>query len=283
MSKKFIQDFEKKIKKDIKKYDLFTKKDKVFVACSGGKDSTTALYLLNKFGYDVESLIIDLMIGNWSKDHLKNLEKFCDENKIKLHVISMRDEFNSSICYIRSGIQSKKKLSNCMICGVIKRWLINKKARELGATKLVTGHNLDDAAETVLMNMFKGNQEMGLGLGPKSGILTDKKFVQRIKPLYFCTNEEIKKYSKLMKFPVIYDPCPCSTDVFRRDVRKLIDKMEKKDPDVKQNIVKGFLDMLPVLRERYESDRKLKYCKVCGEPTRNEVCKRCQLMKILHK
>ncbi|MBU3942209.1 MAG: TIGR00269 family protein [Nanoarchaeota archaeon] len=279
--KGFINQFEDKVKSTIRKYTLIDKNDRIIVACSGGKDSTTTLYLLNKFGYHVEALIIDLLIGNWSKKNLENIKQFCKDHRIKLRVVNMRKEFGCSICYIRSGIQSKTKLKNCMICGVIKRWLLNKKARELGATKLATGHNLDDEAETILMNLFKGNPKLSLGLGPKIGIISDKKFVTRIKPLYFCTNEELKSYSRLMNFPVLYDPCPCSIGAFRGEIRKGLARLEKQNLEIKTNIVKNFLKLISILKENYKLNEKLKYCNNCGEPTRNDVCKTCELIKIL--
>jgi uncharacterized protein (TIGR00269 family) len=280
MNMGFIEEFEKKVKDTIEKYHLLSKEDKVIVACSGGKDSTTTIYLLKKFGYNVEGMIIDLLMGEWSKKNLENIKKFCKENGIKLHVINMRKEFGCSMCYIRMSLQSKTKLSNCGICGVIKRWLLNRKARELGATKIATGHNLDDEAETVLMNIFAGNPELCIGFGPKTGITNDGKFVQRIKPLYFCTNEEVRKYSKIMNFPVLYEPCPCSLGSFRREIRKWLTEMESYDPEVKINIVKNFLKLLPILR-RNRKKGELKHCKVCSEPSRNDICKTCELIKTL--
>jgi uncharacterized protein (TIGR00269 family) len=281
MNNKFITNFEKKVKNTIKRYNLLSKKDKVIVACSGGKDSTTILYLLNKFGYNVQGLIIDLLIGDYSKKNLNNITNFCKKNKIKLHIVNMRKEFGASICYIRSGIQEKKNLSNCAVCGVIKRWLLNKKTRELKADKITTGHNLDDCAETVLMNFLKGNPELSIGLGPKAGIIKDKKFTQRIKPLYFLTNREIKKYSEIMKFPVVYDPCPCSTTVFRRDIRNLLNSLEKKNPKIKETTVNNFIKLLPKLKENYSSSKKPMYCTNCGEPSRKTICRRCELVNIL--
>lgn len=276
-----LKEFESKVQGTIKEYGLVDKGDKILVACSGGKDSTTALYLLKKFGYNVEAFIIDLIIGNWSKANLENVKKFCKEQGIKLHVISMREEFGCSICYIRSNIQSKRNFTNCMICGVIKRWVMNQKARELGATKVATGHNLDDEVETLMMNIMKGNPGLSITLGPKTGVIRDKKFIPRIKPLYFCTNDEIREYSKGMGFPVLYKPCPCATGAFRIEVRKLVSEMERQDKDVKMNLVKNFMVMLPILRKAYSPKGSLKYCSVCGEPSRNDVCKRCDLMKVL--
>ena len=282
MHTEFNEKFEREVKNTIKEYKLAEKKDRIIVACSGGKDSTTTLYLLKKFGYNVEGLMIDLLIGKWSDENLKNTKKFCKEHGIKLHVINMRKEFGCSICYIRSGIQEKMKLSNCAICGVIKRWLLNKRARELKADKIATGHNLDDETETILMNIFSGNPDLSLSMGPKNGMIANEKFVQRIKPLYFHTNEEARKYSEAMDFPVIYEPCPCSVNAFRRDIRKWISGIEKHNPGIKMSIVNNFLEMLPSLRKNYKTERKLETCKICGEPSRKNICKRCQLIKILH-
>jgi len=57
---------EKKVGETIKKYNLVDKGEKIIVACSGGKDSTTVLYLLKKFGYNIEAMFVDLGIGRCS-------------------------------------------------------------------------------------------------------------------------------------------------------------------------------------------------------------------------
>ena len=278
--KKFLQDFEQKVKDTIKQYKLCTKKEKIIIACSGGKDSTTVIYLLNKWGYQVEGLIIDLLIGPWSEKNLDNVKDFCQEQKIKLHQVNLREEFGCSMCFMRSGIQKKVKLNNCLICGIIKRWLLNKKTRELKAAKIVTGHNLDDAAETFMMNLLKGNMRLNIGQGPATGVIKDKKFVPRIKPLYFCLNAEVKRYSEIKKFPVLFDPCPCSVEVFRKKIRRNLTELEKKNLQIKSNIVQTFLELLPELKKKYKTTEKLNYCTACGEPSRKEFCKMCELVKL---
>jgi len=252
----------------IKKYRLLTKSDKVVVAASGGKDSCTVLHILNEMGYSPEALSVNLEIGEWSQKNLENLRKFCSDEGIRLHVIDIKKELGYSMCYIRSVIQSKKKLSNCTICGTIRRWIINRKARELGATKLVTGHNLDDEAQTFLMNLFKNNDISGMG--PKTGITQDRMFVQRVKPLYFVTEAEIKDYSMKMKFPVIYRPCPCRVDSFRKSILVELDKL---GPKVKRNLVRHLGEIVPVRK-----GGRIAYCERCGEPARNSVCKACEMI-----
>jgi len=272
----FLNDFENKAKKTISDYSLASKRDRIAVACSGGKDSTAVLYLLKKFGYNIFAVYIDLGIGDYSKKCLENIKEFCSGNKIKLHVISIKREFGCNICYIRSNIQEKHKLSNCTICGVIKRWILNKEARKLKATKLATGHNLDDEAQTVIVNFLKGNVLLGMSSGPLTGIIKDKKFVKRIKPLYFHDEKDIKKYSQIMRFPVLYERCPCAIGTYRIETRRFLAELDKSK---KENIIKNFLKMLPSIRNHFHNKvQKLQYCSLCGEPSRNEVCNACKLI-----
>lgn len=279
---KFLSSFEANFRKAIKEHNLLSKKDRVIVACSGGKDSTTVLYLLNKLGYNVEAMIIDLSNAKYFQDNLRNLRHLCKKEGIGLHVVDFRKEFGYSVCYIRSVLEAKKlKLRSCSICGILKRYLLNKKARELGATKLALGHNLDDEAQTAIMNLINGNIEIGMKAGPKTDGPIDKKFVPRIKPLFFCPENEIREYSEYMGFPVIYERCPCSAGACRPQIRNILNGLEEKYPEIKLNILKNSLHFKKIIREqnRGNGNRKIKYCKSCGEPSKNETCSACQLMR----
>lgn len=271
-----IKKFEEKVKSTIKKHRLLSKKDKVIVACSGGKDSTTALYLLHKFGYNVQALFIHLGIPRSSDENYNNLRRFCKEHGIKLHVFDLKKELGENLIEIHKRTSSS---STCAVCGVIKRHYLNKKARELGATKLVTGHNLDDEAENILLNIFGGNLSISLGLGPISGVRKSEKFVPRVKPLYYCTNAETRKYTEILGFKVIYCNCPLSVMAFRKHVRKVISELEENDKSIKLNIVNNFLKKLPSLRKNVSKSDNISFCAECGEPSRSEVCKKCELIK----
>jgi len=273
----FIHYVERKVLKTIRIYKLIQKKDNIVIGISGGKDSLTCLHILNKILKErrqkLTAIFIDEGIKNYSDKNLKVTKEFCKKENVKLEIYHYKNEFKDSL------IKLIKKYKNpCTVCGVARRYLLNKKARELNATKLVTGHNLDDEAQSILMNQFKGNIEFSAKLGPKTGMLMHSKFIPRIKPLYFITEEEVKLYSKLKNFKISSLKCPYRDISFRSQVRDLLDKLENKYPGTKQSIVKSFLEILPLIRQKFQKEQ-IKTCKSCGEPANKEICRFCELMK----
>lgn len=253
------------------------KKDKVIVAASGGKDSTVVLYLLKNLGYDVYALTIDNGIGKYSKGNLERIRNFCKANKIKLYETSLRKEFRYSL----KKITDKVNVHSCMVCGVLRRYLLNRLARKIKATKVVTGHNLDDEAQSILMNLFRTSMKLSARLGPITGLIKDKRFIPRVKPLYFVSEDEIAEFSKKMKFDVLYSRCPFATDSFRNRIRNLLNGYEKKNPGTKKRVVENFLSDLNDLKKFYKPKTEMNYCKDCGEPSRQEICNSCRIIGML--
>ena len=278
MPSNFEKGFEKKVKNTIEEHGLLSRKDKVLVAVSGGKDSMSTLYLLNKFGFNPEALFIDLRIGDFSARNQTNIENYCQEQDIKLHVTDLRRETGQSACFLKSALAEKEKLNTCSVCGIMKKYVLNRKARELKATKIATGHNLDDEAQTFLMNVFRGNIGLSANASPITSNTANKKFVPRIKPLYYCLEADTRKYSLSKKLPVIYERCPCGTLAYRGKMRKMLDDLEKENPKIKMKLVQKMEALQPVLKRQVKMG-KLRYCEICGEPSRNKHCKACALIQ----
>ncbi|MBI2672766.1 TIGR00269 family protein [Candidatus Woesearchaeota archaeon] len=273
----FVKYFERKVAKGIEKYKIIEKNDKISIACSGGKDSFTLLYLLNKYAEkkkSIEILVIAIDEGIHGYRDLKLLERYCKDNKLPLYVYSYKKEFGDSL----DGILKKNPIRSCSICGVLRRFLLNSKARELGANKLATGHNLDDEAQSIIMNTFKGNLKRSAILGPITGIVKDKRFVRRIKPLYFMLEKEVKTYAFLKNFPVKFSECPYSNDAYRGEIRDYLNEIENKHPGTKHAIVNSFLDILPILKERFKNET-INSCNICGEPCSGNICNVCKLLE----
>jgi len=282
MAVKKQHEIEKLVVKTIRKYKLLFKREKILVACSGGKDSTTLLYILKKLGYNVEAITIDSSIRDYSKKNIDNLRAFCHENQIKLHQISFSQEFGYTLNNIKKILDSKGTImAYCTICGILRRYLLNKKAKELKAQKLATGHNLDDEAESVMMNLLRGNIDLMARLGPITGIVKSRGFVPRVKPLYLCKEKEIEAYSKLKKFPVEYKRCPYAQSSYREIIRNELIDFEKKHNKTKKNIINWFLRILPELKKKHKKDEEMTYCTICGEPSQKTICNACIILEKL--
>src|SRR3989338_7501157 len=215
----FIKYFEKKVIKTIKKYNLIQNNDKIAVAVSGGKDSLSLLYLLDKYAkkYKNQKLIailIDEGIETYRPKTIEDAKKLAKELDIELKIYSFKDEFSKPL----DKILKELKENACSVCGTFRRYLLNKYARKLDVTKLATGHNLDDEAQSILMNQFKGNIEVSARLGPITGIIKDKKFIRRINKININLCIVFCNYIYCLYSWNEFLECPNSYDSYRDEV-----------------------------------------------------------------
>lgn len=267
----FVEYVENKVKETIEKFNLLTKENRIVVATSGGKDSLTALYILKKLDYNVEGLLIDEGIKNYREHTIADLEKFSKEHDIKFRIVSFKDEFNYTLDEI---VNKVKDTLPCTFCGIFRRYLLNKHSKQYDV--LVTGHNLDDESQSVLMNLFKNQIPILARIGPIAGIKR-MNFTKRVKPLYFLTEKEIKAYTILLNFPITYTECPYAKLSYRNHVIDFIHQFSNART-IKENIINFHLQRLNMLKKKYE-DSELTYCKICNEPSTSEICNACKLKK----
>jgi len=280
--KHFTESIEKRVKKTIRKNKLIENGDKIAIAHSGGKDSSNVLFLLNKIfknNPNVNLFVITINEGikEYRDECLKKSEIFCKKLGIERHVFSFKKEFGFTV----DDLTKKMKTGHCGSCGLLRRYLINKKARELGATKVATGHNLDDECQSILMNILKGDLLRLARVGPVPRMAKHKKFVQRIKPLIFIPENESELFTKINKIP--FGPKRCSYSIdnpLRGKTRKFLHDLEKSSPGIKYSLYESALKIAPSIKSKFKSE-KINSCKKCGEPSSREICKVCELLKNL--
>jgi len=170
----------------------------------------------------------------------------------------------------------------CSFCGVLRRKLLNDKAKELHATRIATGHNMDDEIQTALMNYMRGDIEKTALLGALTGVVRDERFVQRIKPLRYCPEEEVLLYANLKR--IEYEPtaCPYAGESLRSTIRKAIDGIEKKHPGSKHQTLKSTDKLIDLLRKNTEYG-KIGRCTKCGDPCSGEICRPCRILEKIKK
>jgi tRNA-5-methyluridine54 2-sulfurtransferase len=278
----YLKYFEKKVRKTIRLHKLVNKDDKIGVAVSGGKDSLTVLELLHTIykenqNITITAILIDEGIDGYRDKSRKTAEEFCKEREIPLHVLSYKDQFGFKLDNVVKGERP------CSVCGVLRRNLLNKAARDLKLTKLATGHNLDDEAQCILMNQFRNNIEATARMGPVTGIQESIHFVRRIKPLYLVSEKEVMTFAYLKGIVDEFTECPYNTQSYRNQVREMLNSFEEKFPGTKQGLVKSFIEYLPELKEKYKKEgAKINLC-ACGEPTSKDKCQKCVVLENLKK
>lgn len=270
----FIEYFENKVKKTIINKKMLESNDKIGVALSGGKDSAVLLYLLNKFRQEFEieikAISIDEGIINYREKTLKFAKELCKSLGIEHFVLSFKEEFGKTL--------DEMPDPKCSYCGVFRRRLLNQKARELRLSKLATGHNLDDIAQAILMNYIRGDVERLIRLFSP---LKSEQFIPKIRPLMEMPEEEVALFAIVNKLPISLEECPYRKQAFRLRIRNFLNELERDTPGIKFSILRGYEKILPLIKEYPRT--KLRKCKICGEPTSQEICKACRMLNEIVK
>lgn len=279
----FIEYFESKVFRTIRQFELIGKEENLGIALSGGKDSLTLLHILNKLSKQnpkikLMAIAINEGIANYRDKTLEAAKSFCEKNSIPFKIYSFEEEFEMPLDTMLEVLDAKP----CTICGIFRRYLLNKKSKELKFTKIATGHNLDDEAQSILMNQFKNNMQASARLGPRVGIKENKNFVQRIKPLYLCTEKEVAAYAFINNLIGSYAECPNVSKSYRAQVRDMLNNFEAQFPGTKYAIVNSFLMVSPDLKERFKGE-EVNFCKKCQEPASKDKCNACRFAEKLEK
>lgn len=256
-------------KETIESFSLFSTQSKICVAVSGGKDSLALLDVLYRLHYNVEGVFVHEGIEPYRTTSLHDLRAFLKTKHIPLQELS----FSQSYALTMDAVMHTQQFHACTVCGTLRRQLLNKHAQAFDV--LATGHHLDDEAQTIMINLARGNTELLFRTGPSTRESTS--FKRRVKPFYFLLEKDILLYSMLRNIRVTSGTCPYALVSYRHSVRDSFSLLETRYSNVKKHIVNTYL----TLRKKHltSSEYDIAVCKLCNQPSQQTICKACQFRK----
>ncbi len=266
----FVADLESKAKRDIRVYRWVRPNDRIAVALSGGKDSGALLHFLHSLvskRKDVQLLAITVDEGISGYRDPATARNLAESLGIPHVTVSFQDRYGTTI----DGIVARKgDTLSCSYCGVLRRHLLNAVAREEHATRLGLGFNLDDEAQSVLMNVLRGDRDRLMrSARPREGM------IPRIKPFFHIPEREVALYSYLVMGHVDTGRCPYSHNALRAEVRSMLNLYAWDHPGTRHALA-NIGEELSRLGAVHGD--MLHTCERCGEPC-GDVCRSCQILK----
>jgi uncharacterized protein (TIGR00269 family) len=252
--------------------------DTVAVGLSGGKDSTALLMILTDLlpsWEDVRlvAVTVDEGISGYREDTVRSADLLAGTLGVEHRHVTFPELFGDSLDGILAGRESQA----CSICGILRKKALTTAARDAEATKLATGHNLDDEAQSVLMNVLRGDLPR---LVRDSSADSSGRFIPRIKPLMTVSEKEIAAYLLLCDAWPDLPECPYARHALRREVRSMLASLEYRYPGTMLHLMESKGKIEKACPETVAAD-PLRSCRECGNPCSGELCQFCLLERTL--
>lgn len=273
-----INDLEERVSETIASRQQVVPGDCVAVALSGGKDSTALLLLLHRlFGSreDIRlvAVTVDEGISGYREATVRSAEDLVKRLGVGHITVSFKELFNDSLDTLLKGRETQA----CSICGILRKKALVVGAERAGATKLATGHNLDDEAQSVLMNVLRGDL---LRLVRDSGGDSGGRFIPRVKPLMYIQEKEIATYLMVQGVWEDLPECPYAIHALRREVRSMLSGIEYRHPGTMLRLMEN-KKMVGTAFSGKPPGEPFGTCRECGDPCSGELCQLCHLMHSL--
>jgi tRNA 2-thiocytidine biosynthesis protein TtcA len=228
----------KKVRQASKDWGMVEPGDKIMVAVSGGKDSYAMLRLLQlvqaRVPFDLELVAVNLDQGHPGFPAHVLEQHFTDVGVP--HRMLAQDTYKVVLEKVPEG------KTYCSLCSRLRRGILYKAAAEMGCTKLALGHHRDDIIETLMLNLFYSGQIKAMAPCFRSD--DDRNTV--IRPLAYCSEEDIIAYAEEQKFPIIpCDLCGSQDHLKRKQVKALIAELHADNPKVRGNIFAALGNVQP--------------------------------------
>jgi len=264
-----------RVQKAIRTYQLFAVGERILVAISGGKDSLALFEILQRLGYPVEGLHVDMGIEGFSDQAIDTVAHFLTDRRAPFHLYSLLDVAGVGI----TRMASRLKRPPCTLCGMMRRYLMNRFAWEHGFSSLATGHNLDDEGATLLGNTT--NWHVGY-LAKQAPLLpaSHPRLVKKVKPLVLLSEREVLAYSILRELPYQEERCPHARGATSVKNKIALNLIEYHSPGTKIRFYQEFQKNRTIFSQPEPTHHQS--CSVCGFLTTREKCQFCTIVQRFH-
>ena len=245
----------KKVTRAITEYNLVEDGDRIMVGLSGGKDSWALLQVLDvlrrraPITFSLVAVTVDSGYNGYRHDLIS---RTCEQRgwEYRIEHTDIGDVIDDIL---------EASATPCSLCARLRRGVLYRIAKEVGATKIALGHHLDDFVETLLLNLFFAGALKAM----PARLVSDNGEHVVIRPLVYTTESEARAYAKENELPVIGCCCPACGDLSlqRQRIKRLIAELEVEHPEIKNSMIRALgnvagrhlldkrLNPLPELRE----------------------------------
>ncbi len=227
-------------------YQMITEGDRVMVCLSGGKDSYGMLDVLLELrarapvAFDLIAVNLDQRHPGYPEDVLP---KYLESRGVPFR-IEVQDTYSIVKRVVPEGD------TMCGLCSRLRRGVLYRVAREIGATKIALGHHRDDILETFFLNLFFGGTMKAMS--PK--LRSDDGAHVVVRPLAYAREADLEAWAKLREFPIIpCDLCGSQETLQRKQVKQMLREWEKRHPGRVESMFRALSDVVP----SHLMDRKL--------------------------
>jgi len=224
--------------KAIGDYNMIEDGDTVLVCVSGGKDSYTLLHVLMALQkrapirFRLIAMNLDQKQPGFPADILP---RYFDSLGIE-HRIVEADTYS----IVKDKIPEGK--TTCSLCSRLRRGIIYRTAKELGANKIALGHHRDDMVHTLFLNVLFGGKLKAMP--PK--LVTDDKAHIVIRPLAYCAENDIARFARGMEFPIIpCNLCGSQENLQRQKIREMMQDWDKRYPGRTESVFTAMQNIVP--------------------------------------
>jgi uncharacterized protein (TIGR00269 family) len=252
----------------------------VAVALSGGKDSAVALTLTQRHfrrrpSVRLVAISVDEGIAGYRPATLLKASELAERLGVEHRIVTARSALGTTT---DDAALALKGAIPCSYCGVWRRQLLNRAATELGADLIVLGFNLDDLAQTVLMNLARADIGRLTRMAPHP--TRQPGLVPRVAPLATIPEREVYLFARLQQLPFDHGECPHAGAAARNVYREVVWRLEEEFPGTRHALLRTREAVTAAILATQPPGTAGR-CLECGEPAAGERCRACEYRRQL--